>query len=72
MQAQVASVQFDVFPNIVLNGQVNRLAPGARIWNQQNLITMPASLYAQQFVVRYTLNNEKQIDRIWILRDEEQ
>ncbi len=58
-------------PEIVLNGQLRHLAAGARIWNQDNLIEMPASLRGKDLPVNYTENAEGEIDRVWILNADE-
>jgi len=60
-----------VFPGVVMDGKPRVLTPGARIWNSDNLIQMPASLSAGNFVANYTEDGEFQIDRIWILTREE-
>lgn len=58
-------------PEIVLNGRLRHLAAGARIWNQDNLIEMPASLRGNDLPVNYTENAEGEIDRVWILNADE-
>ena len=59
------------FPEIIINGQLRHLAPGARIWNQDNLIQLPASLRGSDMIVNYTENPQGEIDRVWILSAEE-
>lgn len=59
------------YPEIVLDGKQRRLAPGARIWNEDNLIQVPASLRGNNLPVNYTENAEGEIDRVWILSEEE-
>lgn len=59
------------YPEIVVNGKLRHLAPGARIWNQDNLIQSPASVRGNDLVVNYTENAEGNIDRVWILSEEE-
>jgi hypothetical protein len=58
-------------PIVVIDGQNRQLAPGARIWNQDNLIEMPAALRGSNLPVRYTLDSQGDVDRIWILTPEE-
>lgn len=58
------------YPEIVIDSKLRHLAPGARIWNAENLIEMPAALRGD-FTVNYTENDEGDIDRVWILNDEE-
>jgi hypothetical protein len=58
-------------PMIVIEGKTRQLSPGARIWNENNLIEMPASIRGSDLVVNYTENDQGDIDRIWILTPEE-
>ena len=58
-------------PEIVIDGKSRRLSPGARIWNQRNLIEMPAALRGTDLVVNYTEDMQGQIDRVWILTVDE-
>ena len=43
-------------PEVLLNGKPARLAPGARIRNQHNLIQMSGALLGRRLVVNYTLD----------------
>lgn len=58
-------------PDIVIDGKTRRLAPSARIFNQDNLIQMPASLRGRNIVVNYQEDGDGQIVAVWILTDEE-
>jgi hypothetical protein len=59
-------------PEITLNGQPMRLAPGSRIRGQNNMIQMSGSLAGQQGVVHYTLDiTPGLVKDIWILRPDE-
>lgn len=58
-------------PQILIEGKSRSLAPGARIWNEENLIQMPASLRGGNFTVNYTEDADGAIDRVWILSAEE-
>lgn len=60
------------YPAIVIDGKTRSLASGARIWNQENLIEMPASLRGNNFPVNYTEDEQGNIDRVWILTQEEE
>ena len=55
------------FPDILLDGKPRRLAPAARIFNQDNLIEVPAALRGRDLSVNYTENADGEIDRIWLL-----
>lgn len=59
------------YPAVVIDGKTRNLSTAARVWNQDNLIEVPASLRGTDFVVNYTENEQGDIDRVWILsRDE--
>lgn len=60
-----------VYPEITIDGTARHLSAGARIWNQNNLIEMPAYLRGSDLTVNYTENAQGDIDRVWILTDEE-
>lgn len=59
------------YPSITIDGVLRNLSPGARIWNQDNMIEMPTALRGNNLDVKYTENNDGDIDRIWILNHEE-
>jgi hypothetical protein len=59
------------YPAVVIDGRVRNLSTAARIWNPDNLIEMPASLRATEYVVNYTENEQGDIDRVWILSQDE-
>ncbi|MBV8667442.1 MAG: hypothetical protein JO269_13255 [Burkholderiaceae bacterium] len=59
------------FTQVVINGQSLRLAPGAQIKGRQNTIVMPTSCTNQACAVKYTVDQQGMIDRVWILTDEE-
>jgi hypothetical protein len=58
-------------PEALLNGKPARLAPGARIRNQQNLIQLSGTLIDQRVVVNYTLDGMGLVRDVWILSEEE-
>lgn len=59
------------FPDINIDGQLRRLAPGARIFNRDNLIEMAGALRGSEMTINYTVDEQGQIDKIWILTAEE-
>lgn len=59
------------YPSIVIDGKTRSLSAGARIWSQDNRIEMPASLRGSDFTVNYTENGQGDIDRVWVLTQEE-
>ena len=58
-------------PEVTLNGRNARLAPGARIRAQNNMIELPASLLGQQLAVHYTIDLNGDLKDVWILTPEE-
>lgn len=60
-------IVFQQPPNVLLNGQATRLAPGARIRGDDNLLKMSASLAGQRVVVNYTLDLNGQLLDVWLL-----
>jgi hypothetical protein len=56
-----------VFPEIIINGDTRRMAPGGRILSQNNLIVMPASVTGSKLRVNYLENPDGSIQKIWIL-----
>jgi hypothetical protein len=54
-------------PEVTLNGKPARLAPGVRIYGENNLLQMSATLSGQKMVVNYTLDLEGLILEVWIL-----
>jgi hypothetical protein len=54
-------------PEVVLNKQAARLAPGARIRGANNLLLLPASITNQRLLVNYTLDLHGQILDVWVL-----
>ena len=61
----------DGFPLVTIDGKERRLAAGARIFNQDNLIEVPSALRGRELEVKYTVDAHGEIDRIWLLRPEE-
>lgn len=61
----------DLYPAIIIDGRPRIMTPAARIWNTDNMIEMPASLPIKNVAVNYTENDALEIERVWILSDEE-
>lgn len=64
-------IVFGTPPEITLNGKPARLAPGARIRDQGNLLLMPGGLVGGKAVVNYTTELEGMVLDVWILRPDE-
>lgn len=64
-------VVFGAPPEISLNGKPARLAPGARIRDENNMLHLPATLVGRKVVVNYTTEFEGMLLDVWMLsRDE--
>ncbi|HEY6355672.1 MAG TPA: hypothetical protein VIY30_14390 [Burkholderiaceae bacterium] len=64
-------ISFGQPPEVLLNGQPARLAPGARIRGLNNLLVMSGALAGQRAVVNYTLDPLGLVLDAWILTDAE-
>lgn len=58
---------FGTPPEITLNGKPARLAPGARIRDENNLVQLSATLAGRKLVVNYTTELEGSLLDVWIL-----
>jgi hypothetical protein len=58
---------FGTPPEVRLNGKPARLAPGARIRDENNMLHLPGSLAGKKFVVNYTTELEGMVLDVWIL-----
>ena len=54
-------------PEALLNGRPARLAPGARIRSDGNLLMVSGALSGQRRVVNYTLDTAGQLKDVWVL-----
>jgi hypothetical protein len=57
-------------PYVKLGKETLRLAAGSKIYNEQNLIIMPAAAPVKANVL-YKIDTNGQISQVWILSDEE-
>jgi hypothetical protein len=65
------AIVIGVAPEIALNGDAARLAPGARIRDAANMLVVPSALTGGRFLVNYTLDTSGLVKDVWILRPEE-
>ena len=56
---------------VAVDGRNARLAPGATIRNQQNMVIVPMSLPQDGAVAEYQMDAQGQISRVWLLTAEE-
>jgi len=65
------AIVIGVAPEIQLNGDPARLAPGARIRDADNMTVVPGALIGGRYLVNYTLDLSGGVKDVWILRPEE-
>lgn len=65
------TLQVTTPPDILINGQAERLAPGARIKGSNNLLVLSASLAGQSVLVNYLRDPMGQVREVWILTSQE-
>ncbi|WP_218510224.1 hypothetical protein [Variovorax sp. dw_308] len=58
-------------PEVMLDGQPDRLSPGARIRSPQNMLVMVGAIQGQKFLVNYTRDPAGLVSQVWILTPEE-
>lgn len=58
-------------PEIQLDGQPERLSPGARIRSAERMLVMPAAITGQNLLVNYTRDAAGQVREVWILTPDE-
>jgi hypothetical protein len=64
-------VVFGQPPEVTMNDQATRLAPGSRIRGQNNLLEMSGALIGVKAHVNYTIDASGLVRDVWILRPEE-
>jgi hypothetical protein len=70
-QSLRGELQVVATPEALLNGQGVRLAPGARIHGQDNMLVMSGRAAGQKLAVNYTADTYGLVMEVWILRPEE-
>ncbi len=70
-QALRAKIVIGVPPELTVNGAPYRLAPGARIRGETNMQVLSGELVGLSLVVHYTLNQDDQLQDVWILTEAE-
>ena len=58
-------------PDVMLNGTPARLAPGARIRGQNNLLQMSGALVGAKLLVHYTPDPQGLLLNVWVLTADE-
>lgn len=68
---QRAQISFVEPPQVLLDGRPERLAPGARVRNEHNMIALSGTLRGQTFIVNYLRDPAGVVRDIWILTPQE-
>ena len=58
-------------PEITLDGQPDRLSPGARIRNTNNLLVLSGSVVGQKLPVLFRRDSAGLVHEVWVLTEEE-
>ena len=58
-------------PLLTLNGKAEQLSPGARIFDQNNMLVLSGQLVNREILVNYVRDGGGQIHQVWILNGEE-
>ena len=58
-------------PDITLDGKADRLSPGSRIRDTNNMLVMSGALVNQKVVVNYLREGAGNVREVWILNSEE-
>lgn len=69
--ARRAFLQVAAAPEILLNGNPERLSPGARIRSATNSLVMPANIAGQRLLVNYVRDPQGMVHEVWILTEAE-
>ena len=64
-------IQFGTPPEVLLNGRPARLAPGARIRGENNMLQMSGSLVNLKATVHYTVEMSGLLLDVWLLTADE-
>jgi hypothetical protein len=64
-------IVFGTPPAVTLNGQPARLAPGARVRGEDNMLILSGALVGRKATVHYTRDGYGQPLEVWILRPQE-
>ncbi len=70
-KAKRGEIKSHSYPYVKIGDKTFRLAAGGRIFNQQNLVIMPASLQSQTAQIMYTTDMNGNLSRVWLLTAEE-
>ncbi|WP_082498068.1 hypothetical protein [Pseudorhodoferax sp. Leaf267] len=58
-------------PEVLLDGNADRLSPGARILGPRNELVLSASIAGERLVVNYEREPNGMVHRVWLLNQQE-
>jgi hypothetical protein len=58
-------------PELVMNGKVERLSPGARIRGANNMLVMSGSIVGQNLLVNFVREPNGLVHEVWVLTADE-
>jgi hypothetical protein len=58
-------------PELVMNGRPERLSPGARIRNANNMLVLSGALVGQNLLVNFVREPNGMVHEVWILTPDE-
>jgi hypothetical protein len=61
------TIVFGTAPDIAVNGQPARLAPGSRIRDAANMLLVPSAVHGGKFLVHYTIDTYGLVKDVWVL-----
>ncbi len=70
-QSLRGEILFGQPPEVLLNGNAARLAPGARIRDLDNRLVLSGNLIGQKYKVNYTVDTLGLLMNVWILKADE-
>ena len=65
------NIVFGTAPDILLDGQPARLAPGSRIRDMNNMLVVPGGLLGGRYLVHFTVDLYGLVKDVWILTPQE-
>lgn len=71
VSAKKATLVVTQSPEVLLDGSVRRLSPGARIRSVNNLLIMPATITGQKLLVKFLPDAQGLIHEVWVLSPQE-
>ena len=69
--AKLGSMQITMPPDMLINGQPDRLSPGARIRAANNMLVMSGAIVGQRYLVKFVREPGGMVHDVWILNETE-